>query len=370
MIVLASYRLGWAIVAAAILLAAAFTLAVVPMAPTAEPAGRDLGDGAYDLGAFRLVDQSGRAVTDADLADDVWVASFIFTRCPSSCPRITEVVRGLGAGPLKDTAVRFVSVSVDPDHDTPAVLDAYARARGADPDRWLFVTGPKADVYRLILERFHLPVAENPDAAPAEGAGADPRAGAEAVAHSDRLALVDRGNRVIGVFDSGDTDAIRSLIARAKQRSGLARPWVRRLPGINAGLNASCALLLALGWTFIRSGRWRGHAVCMGLGVLVSALFLGCYLVYHYHVGSVAFRGAGGLRFAYFTILISHTLLATFGVVPLVSLTLARALRRRFDRHARIARVTLPIWMYVSVTGVVIYWMLYRLDIPSAALSA
>ena len=107
----------------------------------------------------------------------------------------------------------------------------------------------------------------------------------------------------------------------------------------------------------------------MSLAVVVSSAFLACYLLYHYEVGSVAFRGFGPIRFAYFTILLSHTLLATFGVVPLVGLTLYRSLRRQFDRHARIARVTFPIWMYVSVTGVVIYVMLYHLDVSTSSLA-
>jgi len=359
-LLLASYRLGATIVAIVILIAAAITLALIPSAPSQERAGQDLDDGAYPIGAFRLTERSGRVVTDADLADDVWIASFIFTRCPSSCPRLTEVVRGLQNGLLKNSPVRFVSVSVDPDHDTPAVLSAYAKTRDAHPDRWWFLTGPKTEIYDLILHRFHLPVAENPDA--------DPKAGAEAVAHSDRLALVDRGNRVIGVFAGDNADSLRALVAKAKQSSGLAKAWVRSLPGLNATLNGSCAILLTIGFLFIRSGRWKGHAVCMSLAVIVSTLFLSSYLVYHYLVGSVAFRGIGPIRFAYFTILISHTLLATFGVVPLVSLTLFRSLRRQFDRHARIARVTLPIWLYVSITGVVIYLMLYQLDVAASSL--
>ena len=99
----------------------------------------------------------------------------------------------------------------------------------------------------------------------------------------------------------------------------------------------------------------------MVASIAVSSLFLASYLVYHFRVGSVAFRGVGPVRFVYFTILLSHTVLATLGVVPLVTLTLIRALRRHFDRHVRIARVTFPIWLYVSVTGVVIYLMLYQL---------
>jgi protein SCO1/2 len=357
--VLTSYRLGSAIVATVILASAVFTVAVVGPVPKSYPAGEDLGKG-YDLGQFQFTERSGRKVTEADLADDVWVASFVFTRCPLSCPKLSKVVSDLQHGPLARSSVKFVSISVDPDFDTPEVLSSYAKTLDADPDRWLFLNGPKAATYDLILKKFHLSVVEN--------SASDPKEGVEAIAHSDRLVLVDRGNRVIGVFASGDREAVGRLVALAKQRNGLARGWVRGLPAVNATLNGSCALLLALGWFFIRSGRWRGHAVCMSLGVVVSAVFLGCYLVYHYYVGSVGFRGVGGLRLAYFTILISHTILATFGVVPLVSLTLIEALRRKFDRHARIARVTFPIWMYVSITGVVIYLMLYQLEVSNSAM--
>jgi uncharacterized membrane protein YozB (DUF420 family) len=135
---------------------------------------------------------------------------------------------------------------------------------------------------------------------------------------------------------------------------------LRDLPALNAGLNAASALLLALGWFLIRSGRREAHKRVMLAALACSTLFLTSYLVYHAHVGSVRFRGQGTVRLVYFTILISHTILAVT-VVPLALVTLVRALQARFDRHRRIARVTLPIWGYVSVTGVVVYWMLYRL---------
>ncbi|MHC5541992.1 DUF420 domain-containing protein, partial [Singulisphaera rosea] len=143
-------------------------------------------------------------------------------------------------------------------------------------------------------------------------------------------------------------------------------PWVRQLPAVNATLNAAAAILLVLGWTLIRLGRIRGHVICMVSGVAVSGLFLGCYLVYHFQIqGGVPFRGTGPIRLLYFTILISHILLAV-AIVPLVALTLTRALRRQFDRHARIAKLTFPIWLYVSITGVVIYVMLYQLPLASS----
>ncbi len=135
---------------------------------------------------------------------------------------------------------------------------------------------------------------------------------------------------------------------------------VRELPALNAALNAGSALLLLAGYALIRAGRRRAHHWAMLLAVLCSASFLASYLVYHFHVGSVPFRGTGLLRGLYLVILLSHTVLAA-AIVPLVLLTLARALRGRFAAHRKIARWTLPIWGYVSVTGVVIYWMLYRL---------
>ena len=135
---------------------------------------------------------------------------------------------------------------------------------------------------------------------------------------------------------------------------------VRDLPAWNAALNATSALLLAAGYAAIRAGRRETHRRFMLGACVSSSLFLVSYLVYHFHVGSVAFTGQGALRRVYFAILISHTILAVV-IVPLVLVTLSRGLRERFDAHRRIARVTLPLWAYVSVTGVVIYWMLYRL---------
>ncbi len=132
------------------------------------------------------------------------------------------------------------------------------------------------------------------------------------------------------------------------------------LPGLNATLNALCAACLLTGYLMIRAGRRKAHRNCMLAALACSTLFLVSYLVYHYRVGSVRFAGDGLLRTAYLTILISHTVLAV-AIVPLVLVTLVRALRERFDAHRRIARLTLPLWAYVSVTGVVVYWMLYRL---------
>lgn len=131
------------------------------------------------------------------------------------------------------------------------------------------------------------------------------------------------------------------------------------LPSLNAGLNLTSALLLILGVVLIRQGAWTGHALAMCSAFATSTLFLISYLTYHYFHGVTPFPGHGWIRPVYFTILISHTILAAL-VPPLAGVSLYRALRSRFDKHVQIARITFPIWLYVSVTGVVIYWMLYR----------
>lgn len=135
---------------------------------------------------------------------------------------------------------------------------------------------------------------------------------------------------------------------------------VRDLPTLNALLNATAALLLLAGWWLIRRKRRDAHRRVMLAAVATSVLFLASYLVYHYEVGSVRFQGPGAVRVAYLSILLSHTVLAA-AIVPMVLVTLARALRGRFEAHRAIARYTLPAWIWVSVSGVVVYWMLYRL---------
>jgi putative membrane protein len=135
---------------------------------------------------------------------------------------------------------------------------------------------------------------------------------------------------------------------------------LRDLPALNASLNALSALLLLLGYLCIRARRRDAHRAFMLAAFTSSSVFLASYLVYHFQVGSVRFRGQGLLRTVYLTILVSHTALAIV-VVPLVITTLVRGLRGRFEAHRGIARYTLPVWAYVSVTGVVVYWMLYRL---------
>ncbi len=137
-------------------------------------------------------------------------------------------------------------------------------------------------------------------------------------------------------------------------------------PVINAGLNGASTVLLLTGRWFIRQRRIAAHRVVMLMAFATSTLFLMSYVYYHLNVGSVRFQGTGWSRPVYFTILISHVVLAAV-IVPLVLITLTRALRERFDRHRTIARWTFPLWLYVSVTGVLVYFMLYRWFAPPVA---
>jgi putative membrane protein len=133
---------------------------------------------------------------------------------------------------------------------------------------------------------------------------------------------------------------------------------------LNASLNGASAVLLAGGYAAIRSGKIAVHKAFMIAAFCVSSAFLASYLVYHYRVGHVAFQGQGWVRPVYFVLLLTHTVLAVV-IVPMILVTLRRAWLERFDRHRIIARWTLPLWFYVSVTGVVVYLMLYQIYRPA-----
>jgi len=136
---------------------------------------------------------------------------------------------------------------------------------------------------------------------------------------------------------------------------------VTDLPAINASLNALSALFLTTGYVLIRRGDRTLHKRCMLAALITSTAFLTCYVIYHWNIGgSKPFAGVGAIRTIYYLILVPHVLLA-MTVLPLALVTTGRALRSQFDRHVRVARWTLPVWLYVSVTGVLVYLMLYQL---------
>ena len=136
--------------------------------------------------------------------------------------------------------------------------------------------------------------------------------------------------------------------------------FIGYLPHLNACLNGTSAILLFSGWRFIKAHNVVAHRACQISALIVSLLFLTSYLTYHYYHGTTRFQGTGLARPIYFTILTSHTILAVV-IVPLVALTFFRAFRADFVRHRRIARITLPLWFYVSITGVIVYLMLYQI---------
>ena len=134
---------------------------------------------------------------------------------------------------------------------------------------------------------------------------------------------------------------------------------IEELPALNAALNACATVFLVIGILLIKAGRKRGHIICMSTALIFSAAFLASYLVYHFKVGHVKFAGTGAVRTIYFLILFTHLPLAIINL-PMIILTVVPALKSRYDKHKRLAKLTFPIWLYVSVTGVIIYFMCYQ----------
>jgi protein SCO1/2/putative membrane protein len=254
--------------------------------------------------------------------------------------------------------VTLVSLTVDPEYDTPKVLSQYASTYGADPKRWLFLTGNPADVYRLIREGFKLTAQQN--------VGAERTPGNE-VMHDTRLAVVDRAGEIRGYYQATEPQAVaeleKKIAALLREKPGETATGAIDFPSLNALLNGTCGLLLLAGYAAIRRRAVTFHKTCMLAALAVSIVFLTSYLYYHFALKGgrpTEFPGEGWLRNLYFSVLISHTILAAV-VAPLALVTAYLGLTGRLARHVRLARWTLPIWLYVSVTGVVVYWMLYRL---------
>lgn len=161
-----------------------------------------------EVGAFELVDHAGRRVTPSDLAGAPWVVDFVFTRCRSTCPLMTEAMRRLRADWPRDVPVRFVSISVDPEHDRPEVLADYRRQRGIEGDDWLFLTGERDVVFRLVSDTFLLSF--DPDPPPELATPEMP------ILHSTRFVLVDARGRIRGYYDGLDRNALADLVRDAR----------------------------------------------------------------------------------------------------------------------------------------------------------
>ena len=174
---------------------------------------------------------------------------------------------------------------------------------------------------------------------------------------TDRVALL-----LIGLVSFLVVVTVGFLLLGRQPQIGVVRD-VSALPVVNAVLNGTSAALLTAGYFFIRQRKVTAHKSCMLTAFGVSSLFLVSYVIYHYHAGSKPFAGHGWIRGVYYPLLISHLVLAAL-IVPFALTTIYRAWQGQFARHMRIARWTLPLWLYVSVTGVIVYWMLYHLVPP------
>ena len=308
---------------------------------------QDIGEG--PIKPFTLTDRSGDTITSADLKGKVWVAHFFFTTCTQGCGQTTEAMARLQKVFAGKPDIRLVSIDLNPETDTPEVLRAYADHHGADPKQWLFLTGPEAVVHEVAQQSFFQTAVRSADKN-------------NPIDHSLHLLVIDRDGRIRGYANGKNAEEIEPLVRRVRELAG--DRYV--LPRINAGLNSLCTILLLGGYWAIRRRREALHVFCMASALVVSALFLSSYLFFHFAILNgepTRFRGEGLARPLYFAILLSHTILAIV-VAPMAVYVAVLGLRDRRPRHRRLARWTLPIWLYVSITGVVVYWLLYQVYPP------
>ena len=295
---------------------------------------------------FKVVERSGQPFTRRDLLGDVWIVDFVFARCPTACPAMNSAIFELRK---KLPELKVLTLSVDPDHDTPQFLAGWVKTMGLEQPGWFWGSGVSEADMQQIARGF------------LQGAG---RVEGKVV-HSERFVLLDRYARIRGVFPVldpetflRDPNAPPRIEAEARKVLGEPAIPVLKLPAVNAGLNGGAGVLLILGLLLIKAKKQGAHKAAMLAALAASALFLVSYLTVHHFIGSTPYQGQGAIRKVYFAILITHTILAAL-VVPLALVTVYRAFRGDFDRHRALAKWTFPIWLYVSVTGVVIYFMLY-----------
>lgn len=375
---------------------------------------------------FEFQECMGDTLSLEDLKGKPWVASFIFTRCRSTCPQITTAMMELQKRvSTQNPEVNYVSFSVDPEHDTPEMLKEYSETWQPNRQHWKFVTGRQQELYDLFIGGFAVFVKEN--------VGADRVPGFE-VAHSNRVVLVNEDAIPVGTFlgtvpedmhrlqqiltgkkefpepgprltlsnSAGTPIPIQLNAEPVEQSDGTTQPesdpkddsvtpsdtdaqsavpvdaathnaqidaklpgWTKPLPSLNAALNTLAAILLCAGFRSIRNGKKERHRNLMISAFVTSVVFLVSYLTYHYAMGRFAdshgrrFVGEGIYAVIYPCILWPHVALAA--CVPVMAIRVFQhAFAQRWEAHRRLARLTFPIWMFVSITGVIIYGMLYH----------
>lgn len=341
------------------LLTASVAVVSIPACSSGPPADES---GAIPVAQFHLTERGGRMVRRDDLLGKVWIASFVFTRCTEGCAQVTQTMAQLQNELAGERDIVLVTFTIDPDHDQPDELKKYAAFYGADPDRWLFLTGKESAIHALCQQSFGQAVVRD-----------DTREPGKQISHGFRLALVDRQgfvrdycNGLPPRHDSETAEFEQNLRRFRANAIKLATDLI--YPKLNALLNAASACCLLLGYLAIRNRRIGLHKTCMMTALVGSAIFLGFYLYYHFvirHGQPTRFSDRAPdapalVGYFYSALLLSHTILAAI-VAPLAIYTAYQGLRDRLARHVKIARWTLPIWLYVSVTGVAVYWMLYRL---------
>jgi protein SCO1 len=321
-------------------------LATAGQAQTTDSLRQSLGS----VPDFQLTDQSGQVVTQETLRGKVCVVSFFFCCCTTACPKTQEVMTQLQQQFAGSADVLLISINVFPSREDQETLKQYSKDRQADPQRWLLLRGSKKDIDDLVQNGFHQGLMPN----------SPPTPGMEMI-HTPNLMVVDHRGVIRGYVNGLEPDEVERLKACVKRLI-----QAKYLPTINASLNGGSGVLLVLGFLFIKTRMVLVHKVCMLLALAVSAAFLGCYVYYHFAVldgQPTQFSGEGAVRPVYYAILLSHIVLAVV-VTPLALRVTYLGLRNRLARHVALARWTLPVWLYVSVTGVVVYWMLYHLYPP------
>ena len=301
------------------------------------------------IAPFTLTDQKNESFSSDRLRGKVWIAHFFFTTCTGGCTKTTPTMAELQR--LIRGKPDLVLVSISLNSDTPEDLKKFAEGLDAEPGQWFFLTGEKAQVHKLVQTSF------GQTARPAD----KPEPGKE-IEHDFRLVVIDGHGAMRGYIDGQDLTTAPRI--QQRMRSLAAARYL--LPAVNAGLNSLCTILLIAGYVSIRSKQVTLHKICMLSALVTSAVFLSSYLYFHLAVlngKSTEFLGQGWVRPAYFTLLISHMILAAL-VAPVAVTVGYLGLRNRLARHVRLARWTLPIWLYVSITGVVVYVVLYRLYPP------
>lgn len=304
-----------------------------------------------EVSPFEFEERRGATVTNETLAGEPWLVAFIFTRCATICPAMSQELSRAHAA-LEGTGVKTVAISIDPEHDTPTVLNEYAsHFPGGDSEDWLFLRADEATTHDLIRQSFKLAIDRVE--------GADP---GMAISHSSMICAIDGEGQVRGYYNGTTPEGTQQAVRRMRFLAGLS-PVDSILPTLNAFLNGSAALFLVLGLLAIKAGQRERHGHLMRIAFAFSAAFLASYLYYHFVVipaqgGPVRYDGEGAAKTAYLILLLTHVLGAIVNL-PMVLRTFWLAHKERWEDHKWWAKRTLPLWLYVSVTGVAVYMILY-----------